>query len=139
QVEAVLGVLATGAGYVPVGIDHPLARRELIYTNAGVRCVLASEESLREWPRSVEVVTVESAAAAAPLEGPVPVDADDLAYVMYTSGSTGEPKGVMVAHRSAVNTIDAINERFGIGETDRVLAVSALDFDLSVYDIFGLL
>ena len=62
-----------------------------------------------------------------------------LAYVIYTSGSTGLPKGVAIDHRGAVNTIVDINQRFGVGNSDRVLAVSGLNFDLSVYDIFGIL
>jgi amino acid adenylation domain-containing protein len=64
---------------------------------------------------------------------------DDLAYVIYTSGSSGQPKGVAIDHRGAVNTILDINHRFSIGPGDRVLALSALTFDLSVYDIFGTL
>ncbi len=64
---------------------------------------------------------------------------EDLAYVIYTSGSTGLPKGVMIDHRGALNTIIDINQRFQIGAEDRVLAVSSLSFDLSVYDIFGTL
>ncbi|HEX6291076.1 MAG TPA: amino acid adenylation domain-containing protein, partial [Herpetosiphonaceae bacterium] len=63
----------------------------------------------------------------------------DLAYVIYTSGSTGLPKGVMIDHRGAVNTILDINQRFAVGADDRVLACSSLSFDLSVYDIFGVL
>ncbi|HEU4538637.1 MAG TPA: amino acid adenylation domain-containing protein, partial [Polyangiaceae bacterium] len=63
----------------------------------------------------------------------------DLAYVIYTSGSTGTPKGVAIEHASAVNTLLDINQRFGVGERDRVLALSSLSFDLSVYDLFGLL
>ena len=69
-----------------------------------------------------------------PVQGP-----EDLAYVIYTSGSTGLPKGVMIDHRGAVNTIVDINQRFGVGPADRVLALSSLSFDLSVYDIFGTL
>lgn len=64
---------------------------------------------------------------------------EDLAYVIYTSGLTGQPKGVMIDHGGAVNTLVDINGRFGVGPEDRVLAVSSLSFDLSVYDIFGLL
>ena len=64
---------------------------------------------------------------------------NDLAYVIYTSGSTGQPKGVMIDHSSALNTVVDINRRFRIGAEDRVLALSSLSFDLSVYDIFGLL
>ncbi|MDN5916241.1 MAG: AMP-binding protein, partial [Pseudonocardia sp.] len=126
QIVAVLGVLAAGGVYVPVGIDQPPARRERILTAAGVRTVITDE-------------VLEAARIAEPLAAPVPVDPDALAYVIFTSGSTGEPKGVEITHRSAVNTIDDINQRFHIGPDDRVLAVSALDFDLSVYDIFGLL
>ncbi len=66
-------------------------------------------------------------------------DPQDLAYVIFTSGSTGLPKGVMIDHRGAVNTVLDVNRRFDVGPRDRVLALSALSFDLSVYDIFGLL
>ncbi|SCG39727.1 non-ribosomal peptide synthetase [Micromonospora humi] len=73
------------------------------------------------------------------LERPVRVDPTSPAYVIFTSGSTGEPKGVEVSHAAAVNTIEAIRRRYDIDADDRVLAVSALDFDLSVFDLFGLL
>ena len=64
---------------------------------------------------------------------------EDLAYVIFTSGSTGVPKGVMIDHRGAVNTLVDINRRFGVTPEDKVFAVSALTFDLSVWDIFGTL
>jgi amino acid adenylation domain-containing protein len=64
---------------------------------------------------------------------------ENLAYVIFTSGSTGEPKGVMVRHASAVNVIDWVNRTFGVGPDDRLLFVTSLTFDLSVYDIFGTL
>ena len=141
QVAAVLGVLAAGGVYVPVGVDQPLERRARIYRSAGARLVLtrAAEREALEWPDEVEPLTLEDSGRAAPLVEPVAVWEESLAYVIYTSGSTGEPKGVMVPHRAAMNTIADLNERFGIGERDRCLAVSALDFDLSVYDVFGLL
>jgi non-ribosomal peptide synthetase component F len=63
----------------------------------------------------------------------------DLAYLIYTSGSTGVPKGVACHHEGAMNTIDDVNERHGVGEEDACLALSSLSFDLSVYDVFGLL
>ena len=122
QIAAVLGVLAAGAAYVPVGVDQPDLRRNEIYSSAGVSKVLTAVPG--DGPA---------------LPGPVPSSPDGLAYVIYTSGSTGKPKGVEVTHRAASNTIDEINSRYGVGPHDRVLAVSALDFDLSVYDIFGLL
>jgi mycobactin phenyloxazoline synthetase len=120
QITAVLGVLAAGAAYVPVGVGQPAARRERIRATAGFRVVLDSV-SLRH----------------PPLAEPVTVDEEQPAYVLFTSGSTGEPKGVEVPHRAAVNTIDDLNERYAVGPSDRCLALSALDFDLSVYDTFG--
>ncbi|HZB49468.1 MAG TPA: amino acid adenylation domain-containing protein, partial [Mycobacteriales bacterium] len=66
-------------------------------------------------------------------------DPDELAYVIYTSGSTGRPKGVAVSHRAALNTVRDIAERFALGGADRTLGLSALSFDLSVFDLFGLL
>ncbi|MFC3654117.1 amino acid adenylation domain-containing protein, partial [Dyella humi] len=62
-----------------------------------------------------------------------------LAYVIYTSGSTGTPKGVMGWHRPVINLIEWITRQFQIGPQDTVLLTSSLSFDLSVYDIFGLL
>jgi len=63
----------------------------------------------------------------------------ELAYLIYTSGSTGVPKGVCCHHQGAVNTCLDLNERFDVGASDRVLALSSISFDLSVYDVFGLL
>ena len=62
-----------------------------------------------------------------------------MAYVIFTSGSTGEPKGVVIEQQAVVNTIIDINERFQVKDKDSILALSQLHFDLSVYDIFGML
>ena len=64
---------------------------------------------------------------------------DDLAYVLYTSGTTGEPKGVMVSHRSVANVVADCNARFAVTPRDRLFGISAFTFDLSAYDIFGAL
>ncbi|CAL9335233.1 amino acid adenylation domain-containing protein [Nocardiopsis dassonvillei] len=124
QVAAVLGVLAAGCAYVPVGVDQPALRRERMLRRADAALVLDD---------------LGPALAAKPWKRPARVGADASAYVIFTSGSTGEPKGVEVTHRAAVNTVTDVCARFGIGPDDRVLAVSALDFDLSVFDVFGLL
>lgn len=124
QISAVLGVVAVGAAYVPIGVDQPLARRQTIVDNAGARLTITADSDLF---------------AAPPLAAPMSGKPDDLAYVIYTSGSTGEPKGVEITHAAALNTVVAINERFGVDRDDRALAVSAMDFDLSVYDVFGVL
>ncbi|SJZ79296.1 amino acid adenylation domain-containing protein [Marinactinospora thermotolerans DSM 45154] len=133
QVCAVLGALAAGAVYVPVGPDQPARRRERIHRAAGVVLAIAEEAT------SPGTVTPARLLSEPPLEAPVRRDPDDTAYVIFTSGSSGEPKGVEVTHAAALNTVTDINERYGVGPDDRVFALSALDFDLSVYDLFGLL
>ncbi|MDX2679230.1 non-ribosomal peptide synthetase [Streptomyces soliscabiei] len=143
QVCAVLGVTASGAAYLPIDPQWPQARLHQLLESGQVRVVITSPRLREEliWPSSTEVLTFEDAEVKAedprPLpDGPAP---EDLAYVIFTSGSTGRPKGVMIDHRGAVNTVQDINRRFSIGPADRILALSALTFDLSVYDVFGTL
>jgi mycobactin phenyloxazoline synthetase len=135
QIAAALGVLAAGAAYVPVGTEQPAARRDRIRATAGFRLTLTDGRPLDGY----DTLPVAEAVREAPLPAPVTVDEEQPAYVLFTSGSTGQPKGVEVPHRATVNTLDDLNERFSVGRSDRCLAVSALDFDLSVYDVFGLL
>lgn len=137
QVAAVLGVLATGAAYLPMSPDQPLARRRRILAGSAARHVIVGtgEHGLSD----VVPIGFDEAIRSPGLAIPIAVDPDTLAYVLYTSGSTGEPKGVEVPHAAAASTVDAICARFDIDEHDRLLAVSALEFDLSVFDIFAAL
>ena len=64
-------------------------------------------------------------------------DYDRPAYIIFTSGTTGEPKGVIITHRAAMNTICNINQKYNITERDVFFGLANLSFDLSVYDIFG--
>ncbi|MFJ7138046.1 non-ribosomal peptide synthetase [Streptomyces fungicidicus] len=143
QVPAVLGVQLSGAGYLPIEPGWPRARREQLLGEAGAGIVVTSPKMRDEagWPDGVRVVTLDDPEVAAASTDPVEVmpAGDHLAYVIYTSGSTGRPKGVAIDHRSAVNTVLDMNARFRVGPGDVVLALSSLSFDLSVYDVFGLL
>jgi len=143
QVVAVLGVIQSGAAYLPIDPNLPKDRLWYVLENAEVSLVLTESrfaETL-EWPKNIQRLWVDSQELMSiddqPLESVQ--SPEDLAYVIYTSGSTGQSKGVMISHQSAVNTIVDINKRFQIGAEDRVLALSSLNFDLSVYDIFGTL
>ncbi|MFK4099096.1 amino acid adenylation domain-containing protein [Streptomyces sp. NPDC019531] len=143
QVVACLGVLRSGAAYVPLDPGWPAERLCGVLESAAVTQVL-TQPSLREavdWPATVSITEV---GRPAPGGAPDPADAPwaqatsgNLAYVIYTSGSTGVPKGVMIEHGSALNTVLDVNEELSLTADDRVLALSALNFDLSVYDIFG--
>ncbi|WP_223830893.1 non-ribosomal peptide synthetase [Streptomyces venezuelae] len=137
QIAAVLGVLAAGGTYVPVGVDQPPERRDRIHALSRCVLVLDGTGTAPEQGAGTPRLPLAEALRAAPLDAPVPLSGEETAYVIFTSGSTGTPKGVEISHRAAVNTVEDIDERYGIGPRDRVLAVSALDFDLSVWDVFG--
>ncbi|QKW37587.1 amino acid adenylation domain-containing protein [Actinomadura sp. NAK00032] len=143
QVAGVVGVTASGAAYLPIDPQWPEARRADLLEQGAVGIVVTTPR-LRDalgWPPGVRVVTFADAEVRAAGAGPLPEPPapGDLAYVIFTSGSTGRPKGVMIDHRGAVGTVAEINRRFRVGPADRVLALSALSFDLSVYDVFGTL
>jgi amino acid adenylation domain-containing protein len=143
QLAAALGVTRSGAAYLPIESRWPTARREQLLQQGRVRVVVTTAKLRDEltWPDDIRLVTladpgVRAAPTTPPSTGPAP---DDLAYVIFTSGSTGTPKGVMIDHRAAANTVQDLNERYRVTPDDRVLALSALSFDLSVYDVFGVL
>ncbi len=142
QVVATLAILYAGGAYLPIEPSQPAERLRHILERAEASLALTQPALLDkiEWPAQVTTIAVTDAVSndALPLQ-PVQVNESDLAYVIYTSGSTGQPKGVVIDHRGAVNTLLDINRRFAVGPTDRVLAISSLSFDLSVYDFFGTL
>ncbi|NEW50260.1 amino acid adenylation domain-containing protein [Nocardia cyriacigeorgica] len=135
QVISVLGVLAAGAVYLPVGADQPVARRDRILARGLVRAVITG--ATVDVPEGIERIVFDESVTGPRAEQAVVPDPDALAYVLFTSGSTGEPKGVEVSHRAAANTIDAIAEEFGLNADDRTIGLSALEFDLSVFDMFS--
>lgn len=143
QVTAVLGILKCGAAYLPVDPAVPKERLQHLLKDGEVRLVLTQSwlDPKLEWPGNVrrfavdtQDYTQQNTASIQTTQSP-----DNLAYVIYTSGSTGLPKGVMIDHKGAVNTIQDINNRYHLTPRDRVFALSNLNFDLSVYDIFGTL
>ncbi|HEX6745680.1 MAG TPA: amino acid adenylation domain-containing protein [Longimicrobium sp.] len=143
QVVAVLGITRAGAAYLPIDASLPAERiAQLLSVGEVEIAVVQPEADARvQWPEGIERIRIEPdepaldpAAALPAVAGP-----EDLAYVIFTSGSTGVPKGVMIDHRGALNTVVDCNQRYAVGPDDRVLGLSALNFDLSVYDIFGLL
>lgn len=143
QVAAVYAVLFSGAAYLPVDPSWPAERRNKVLEVGEVELVITDEDRSRNesWPAGVATVCMAPSYQRLDVNEAVPVlqQPDDLAYVIFTSGSTGVPKGVMIQHQAATNTLYDINLTYSVGPQDRILALSALSFDLSVYDIFGVL
>ena len=143
QIFCTLGIQAVGAAYVPVGIHQPLERMHKIFDTAKIAGIItdaAHAAAIRNENPDWNVIEIENALQTSPMSiDEIVEDASSLAYIIFTSGTTGVPKGVMIPHRGASNTIRDINERFNVSSNDACMAISELDFDLSVYDIFGML
>ncbi|AVP97134.1 hypothetical protein C7S18_07980 [Ahniella affigens] len=140
QIVAVLAVIKAGAAYMPVDADLPDQRKAQVIAEGGARIALVQPDTAFALDGlhclSLDPNVLDALPAGTPSAHVTP---DDIAYVIFTSGSTGKPKGVVIGHRGAVNTVLDINDRFGVRAGDSVLALSSLSFDLSVYDIFGIL
>lgn len=139
QVPALLGILAVGGAYLPIGVDQPRDRAERILETGEVRLALACGGQRLSLP--VPELIVADVLRDAPTAGDsafvsARIDPAELAYVLFTSGSTGEPKGVEVTHDAAMNTVEFIGRHFEIGAGDRCLALSTLEGDISVMDVF---
>lgn len=139
QIPALLGILAAGAVYLPIGADQPRDRAERILHSGGVRLALVCGGRSLPVPGPALVIADVLRDAAPADFAPAATDPADLAYVLFTSGSTGEPKGVEMTHDGAMNTVEFLSGHFGLGAADRCLAVSTLECDLSVLDIFATL
>jgi pyochelin synthetase len=145
QIVAVLAILAAGAAYVPIDALLPPRRQADMVAIAETRMVVTQPHLATDVASlgAADILLVDlelPEAATSPADWrPAPVHHSDLAYVIFTSGSTGAPKGVMMEHAAALNTVRDICERVSVTQDDAVLSVSSLGFDLSVWDIFGVL
>ena len=136
-VVTLLAVLKSGAAYVPVDPAYPPSRTAFMLADSGAR-VVATDQAL-PFP-GLEVVFPRDLAARGTAEPPdVICGPTDPAYVLYTSGSTGHPKGVVVEHRAVVGYLSAFGELTELAPSDRVLQFASPSFDVSVEEIFGTL
>jgi amino acid adenylation domain-containing protein len=141
-VVALVAVLKAGAAYVPMEPEYPAVRKGYIAAKSRVGWVLADRpyEILPAAGSTVPPLVLPDAmelATGAATRPEVNLDPGDLAYTIYTSGSTGNPKGVMIEHHQAVNLIHWVNRELAVGLDTRVLMLSSVSFDLSVWDLFG--
>ncbi|NID11383.1 non-ribosomal peptide synthetase [Fibrivirga algicola] len=141
MVTGMLGILKTGAAYVPVDPQHPADRLTYVLTDAGCSVLLTSKAhqgrlalaNVREllvetlWP------TLEHYPVTPPEAGPV---GQDIAYILYTSGTTGRPKGALIRHHSVANVLFSIAREPGLTNTDKTIALATIAFDLAVVELY---
>ncbi len=141
---SLLATLKAGGAFLPLDTGCPSARTDRILQDARPAVVLTTQELKSRLPQgSWKVVVIDdaewsAARTAAPVDHPPAssTTSDNLAYLMYTSGSTGFPKGVEIPHRALLNHNYAIAEVFQLTQADRVLQMAALTFDLSIEELF---
>jgi amino acid adenylation domain-containing protein len=130
-----------GAAYVPLDPGYPVGRLAFILEEAGAAALITESDLIERLPGKLppriclDKQQRKSSSGSSNLP-PISVKGDDLAYLMFTSGSTGAPKGVEIRHRSLVNLLVSMQREPGFRPTDRLLAVTTLSFDISGLELF---
>ena len=134
-VVAILAAWLAGGAFLPIDPSYPKARIEHVIDDSGVKVALVSSVTTRLLP-GIELVDLSEAAAKyEPLLATTVPAADQLAYIVYTSGSTGQPKGVLVEHEQLANFCSGMDDFLGGGASDTWLAVTSVSFDISVLEL----
>lgn len=141
---ALLAVWKAGAAYVPLDPGHPAARRALVLQRGGLALLIAEGAGVEEatdadesTPLTIPVLDVADPGGPVPAWQPVPLIPADPAYVMFTSGSTGVPKGVAVSHGALLNLLQGMAVAPGLGPDDNLLALTTVAFDIAGLEIWG--
>ena len=144
SVGAIFGILEAEAAYVPVDVEAPENRNGYILENCQAKALLVSSDQLETYASHFEGKCSVREIPGLPLallildfQGASPLDIPSgLAYILYTSGSTGLPKGVLITHRNAFCFVQWAGQAFGISEKDVFSSIAPFHFDLSVFDLF---
>jgi nonribosomal peptide synthetase MxcG len=138
SIIAILGILMSGAAYLALDPQAPSTRTATLIEDAAPALLLTSAEgasAIASAHQPQQILLEEQSLAPSPTVLSHP-ESSDLAYVVYTSGSTGQPKGVMIDHRALASFVGAALQRYAICSGDRVLQFAPLHFDASVEEIF---
>ncbi|CDZ24035.1 amino acid adenylation protein [[Clostridium] cellulosi] len=136
-----LGILKSGAAYLPLDPIYPKERIKLMLEDADVKLILSEQQLYDSLPDigariidfDQEWNNISQLSAAAPK---ISVSGNNLAYVIYTSGSTGKPKGVQIERHSLDNFLKSMAEHTGIGNKDALLAVTTVSFDIAALELY---
>jgi amino acid adenylation domain-containing protein len=137
MVAALFAVHRIGAAYLPLDPDFPAARLDYIATDAGAAALLTERRLSHVLPGCpLKRILIDDVAPAGTTRPAVSVQPSDLAYVLYTSGSTGNPKGVEIGHQALINLLTSFRANPGFTAEDSLLAVTTLSFDIAALELF---
>ena len=139
MVTSMLGILKSGAAYLPLDPAYPVERLAYMLADSGADILVTQSELLSRFPaRPAKTLCIDvELLDRLPDQAPERTSsAQDLAYVIYTSGSTGRPNGVGIQHRAAVNFLTSTAREPGMGLTDTIVAVTTYAFDIAVLEIW---
>ncbi|GAB3327484.1 hypothetical protein GCM10027299_28160 [Larkinella ripae] len=135
-----LAIMKAGAAYLPIDPTFPPQRIEFMLTDSAAQVLVTSKTVQGKPPVQVTPLLVEDALVESTSLGKyaptLSVTGDDLVYVLYTSGSTGQPKGVLIEHHNLVNLLTSMVHQPGITNADRLLAVTTVSFDIAALELF---
>lgn len=138
MVVGMMAILKAGGAYLPIDPEYPQDRKQFMLLDSGAEVLLikGAIDCTIEFKGSVIDLESEESFSRERKNFPDSADAGSLAYIIYTSGSTGQPKGVMIEHKSIINTLVWRKEFYGFDEKDVILQIPSFSFDSSVEDIF---
>ena len=137
SVAALYGTMRAGAVYVPIDPLTPKARALQIIDSADCRVLWADARRVEQLGERAPAIDLATGWERAGADGPPAATESDLAYILYTSGSTGVPKGVMLTHRNALSFVEWTVGRFGVTADDRLVSHAPFHFDLSIFDLYA--
>ena len=141
MVVGLFGILKAGGAYVPLDPAYPADRIEFMLSDSQAPVLLTQSKLKATLPNhDIRTLCLDSDWSEIETEPEEPVEASasatDLAYVIYTSGSTGRPKGVEISHRAVVNFLCSMRDEPGLSESDRLVAVTTLSFDIAGLELY---
>ncbi|GAB3932897.1 non-ribosomal peptide synthetase [Mucilaginibacter myungsuensis] len=140
MMTALLGILKTGAAYLPIDPEYPVERIKYTLNDADAKLMIIPHDHRDHFVTDTEQLLIEDAIVeSSAIDSPSPdvqVDPSDLAYVLYTSGTTGYPKGVQITHANLVNFLVSMQSAPGMKPADKLLAVTTISFDIAGLELF---
>jgi amino acid adenylation domain-containing protein len=141
MIIALLAILKAGGAYIPLDPTFPQERLAFMLEDSQISLLLTQQHLLTTFPlHHAKAICLdrdwENITAYQQNPADINTDASNLSYIIYTSGSTGKPKGVQITHRSVVNFLIAMQQKLPLTNTDNLLSVTTLSFDIAVLEIF---